>query len=134
MLFSLYYITFPMKPIFSLKNDFYPLLQLLAPLIAVSIVNSGTSFFETVFLAHLSTDVLAAGALVGWLFGTLVVILFGTLSAINVLISHQHGAKEEQHIVSVVRDGFAVAGLLFIPTFLLLWNMPPIFLTCLVTY
>ncbi len=117
-----------MKPIFSRKNDFYPLLKLLLPLIAVSIVNSGTSFFETLFLAHLSTNVLAAGALVGWLFGTLVVILFGTLSAINVLISHQHGAKEEQHIVSVVRDGFALAGLLFIPTFLLLWNMPPIFL------
>lgn len=117
-----------MKPIFSLKNDFYPLLKLLLPLIAISIVNSGNSFFETLFLAHLSTEVLAAGALVGWLFGTLVVILFGTLSAINVLISHQHGAKEEQHIVSVVRDGFALAGLLFLPTFLLLWNMPPIFL------
>jgi MATE family multidrug resistance protein len=116
------------NPIFSLKNDFYPLLQLLMPLIAVSIVNSGISFFETLFLAHVSTDVLAAGALVGWLFSTLVVILFGTLSAINVLISHQHGAKEDQHIVSVVRDGFALAGLLFIPTFLLLWNMPPIFL------
>ena len=115
-------------PIFSLKNDFYPLIHLLTPLIAVSIVNSATSFFETLFLAHLSTDVLAAGALVGWLFATLVVILFGTLGAINVLISHQHGAKEEQHIVSVVRDGFAVAGLLLVPTFLLLWNMPPIFL------
>ena len=117
-----------MKSTFSFKNDFYPLLALLMPLIAVSIVNSCSGFFETLFLAHLSADVLAAGALVGWLFGTLVVILFGTLSAINVLIAHQYGAKEEQYIVSVVRDGFAVAGLLFIPTFLLLWNMPPIFL------
>ena len=77
-----------MKPIFSLKNDFYPLLRLVTPLIAVSIVQSGTGFFETLFLAHLDTTVLAAGALVGWLFATLVVVLFGTLGAMNVLIAN----------------------------------------------
>ena len=117
-----------MKPIFSLKNDFYPLLRLVTPLIAVSIVQSGTGFFETLFLAHLDTTVLAAGALVGWLFATLVVVLFGTLGAMNVLIAHQYGAKEEHYIVAVVRDGLVLAGLLCIPTFLLLWKMPPIFL------
>jgi MATE family multidrug resistance protein len=116
-----------MKKIFSYKRDLGPLLKLSIPLIAVSIVQSGTGFFETLFLAHLSPAVLAAGALVSWLFGVIIVVIFGTLSSINILIAHQHGAKETHLISSVLRDGFVVAGLLFIPTFLIIWFMPPIF-------
>ncbi len=112
----------------SLKNDFYPLLQLAIPLITVGLVQSGIGFFETLFLARLSPEILAAGALVAWLFGTLMVIMFGLFGAINVLISHHHGAQEISHITSVLRDGLVMACLLFIPTFLLLWHMPPLFL------
>jgi MATE family, multidrug efflux pump len=111
-----------------LINDLYPLLKLAIPLALTGIVGASASFFETLFLAHVDQQTLAAGALVGWLYATFAVILFGTLSSINVLISHKHGANDEVGIALVVRDGLLLAILLTIPAFLLFWNMSPIFL------
>lgn len=111
-----------------IKNDFLPLLHLAIPLILTSIVQSSLFFFETVFLAHLGEDVLAAGALVNWLFATLVVVLYGTFSAVNVLIAHKHGANDRPGVTHVFRDGLLLALMLTIPTFLLFWNIPSIFI------
>ncbi len=109
------------------KENFYPLLQLVIPLTLTGLLQSSTWFFETVFLARLGTDILAAGALVSWLFGTVVVILYGTLSSINILIAHKHGAKEKHGILLVVRDGCWLSIILAVPIILLFWNMAPLF-------
>src|SRR3990167_544250 len=111
-----------------IKNDLLPLLALAMPLILTGVVQSSLGFFETIFLARLGEDVMAAGALVSFLFFTLIVILFGTFSAVNVLIAHKHGAKDQAGIVLVLRDGLLLAILLTIPTFLLFWNISSIFL------
>jgi MATE family multidrug resistance protein len=109
-------------------NDLNPLLKLAVPLALTGIIQSSVFFFETLFLAHLDQQTLAAGALVSWLFGTLAVILFGTLGSINILISHKHGANDQDGIALVLRDGLLLAVLLTAPAFLLFWNMSPIFL------
>ena len=111
-----------------LKKDLYMLLKLAIPLALTGLLQSSVFFFETMFLAHLGNDILAAGALVTWLFGTLVVTLFGTLSSINILIAHKFGANDEQSILKIVRDGVWLALLFAPPMFLLFWNMAPIFL------
>ncbi len=111
----------------ALKNNVYPLLKLIIPLALTGLIQSAVWFFETIFLAHLSPETLAAGSLVSWAFGTVVVILFGTLSAINILVAHKYGAQDEQGILLVVRDGFWLAILLAIPTFVLFWNMSSLF-------
>ena len=111
-----------------IKNDLSPLLKLAMPLALTGIIGGSVGFFETLFLAHVSHEVLAAGALVSWLYGTFFCLLFGALSAINVLISHKHGAKDLTGISHVLRDGLFLALLLTIPSFLLFWNMAPIFL------
>ncbi len=67
-------------------NDLNPLLKLAVPLALTGIINSSVFFFETLFLAHVDQQTLAAGALVSWLFGVLATILFGTLGSINILI------------------------------------------------
>lgn len=85
-------------------------------------------FFETQFLAHVDQQTLAAGALVGWLFATFAVILFGTLSSVNVLISHKHGAKDDRGIILVLRDGLMLAVIFAIPASILFWNIAPIFI------
>jgi multidrug resistance protein, MATE family len=113
---------------FTLKTDLSPLLKLVIPLVLSGIAHSFIFFFETIFYAHLSQQALAAGALVGWLGGTLTAILFGTLSSINVLISHKHGAKDQHAIPLILRDGLLLALLLAIPSFLLFWNIGHIFL------
>ncbi len=115
-------------PRYTVKKELYPLLKLAIPLAMTGIMQSSIFFFETIFLAHIDQQTLAAGALVSWLFGTLAAILFGTLSSINVLVSHQHGANDQTGISLVIRDGLLLAMLLTIPTILLFWNMSPIFL------
>lgn len=112
----------------TIKNDLSPLLKLVVPLATTGIMQASVFFFETAFLAHVSQTVLAAGALVSWLFGTLVTVVYGTLSSINILISHQYGANDHDGISQVVRDGLLLAVLMVIPLFLLFWNIPPVFL------
>ena len=111
-----------------ITNDLHPLLKLAIPLALTGLVQSSTYFFQTLFLAHLSSDSLAAGSLVSWFFGTLAVILFGTLSSINILIAHKYGADDHDGISLVVRDGLLLSIILVIPAFLLIYNMPSIFL------
>jgi MATE family multidrug resistance protein len=117
-----------MKNLFSIKNDISPLLKLAIPLSLTGLTQSAAWFFETIFLARLGPDILAAGSLVSWLFGTMVVILFGALSSINILVAHKHGEKDQEGIAHVARDGLILAALLTIPAVLLFWNMSPIFL------
>ena len=110
------------------KANFYPLLILAIPLAMTGMLESGVFFFETLFLARLGPDELAAGALVSWLFGTFLAILFGVLSSINILVAQKHGAKDDKGIALVVRDGLWLALLFFIPAFILFWNIPSLFL------
>lgn len=110
------------------KDNIYPLLILAIPLALTGLLQSSTYFFETMFLAHLSHEVLAAGALVSWLVGTFIVILIGIMSAINILVAHKHGAKDKEGISLVVRDGVWLAVILSIPSIILFWNLSPIFL------
>ncbi|MBI2785594.1 MAG: MATE family efflux transporter [Legionella longbeachae] len=111
-----------------LKNELVSTLKLAIPLALTGVVGAGVSFFETLFLAHVNQETLAAGALVSWLYGTFAVIIFGTLSSINVLISHKHGANDSKGISLVVRDGLLLSLLLAIPAFLLFWNISPLLL------
>lgn len=112
----------------ALKKDFYPLLRLAIPLAMTGLLQSGVFFFETVFLARLGPDVLAAGSLVSWLVGTIAVILFGALSSINILVAYKHGARDEQAIAEIVRDGLKLALLLALPVIILFWNIAPLLL------
>ncbi|MEO8401008.1 MAG: MATE family efflux transporter [Gammaproteobacteria bacterium] len=107
----------------SLKNDFSPLLKLAIPLIITTVVQSGVTFLGNTFLAHLSEQAFAAGALVSWLFFTLINLLLGTFNAVNILVAHKFGENDHRGISLVLRDGFLLAMLLIIPTFLLLWNI-----------
>ncbi len=111
----------------SLKNDFNPLLKLAIPLIITTVVQSSVNFLGNIFLAQISEQAFAAGALVSWLFFTLINLLFGTFNAINILVAHKFGEKDHRGISLVLRDGLVLALLLIIPTFLLLWTISSIF-------
>jgi MATE family multidrug resistance protein len=116
------------NPLLFFKQDIHPLLKLTIPLVLTGVVQSSLSFLETMFLAHLSASAMAAGALVSWLFFSVINLLFGTFNSVNVLIAHKHGAKDAIGISLVLRDGLILALLLVIPSFILFWNMSHIFL------
>jgi MATE family multidrug resistance protein len=117
-----------MKKYISLRNDAYPLIRLAVPLALSGLVQSAVWFFETLFLARLGTQTLAAGSLVSWFFGTLAVVLFGLLSSINILVAHKHGANDDDAIAFIAKEGIWLAILITIPVMVLLWNTAPIFL------
>lgn len=116
-----------MRSMFSIKNDAYPLLRLAIPLALTGLVQSAVWFFETIFLAQLGQEALAAGSLVSWFCATLTVIIFGALSSINILVSHKHGAGDQGGIALVARDGLLLAALMAVPATILLWNMSFVF-------
>lgn len=111
-----------------MKKSLSPLLQLAYPLILSGLAQNSVYFFETLFLSKLGNHALAAGSLVSWLAASFIVVLFGTLGALNILISHRVGAKKHDEIALVVRDGLRLSFLLTIPSVLLYWYMDGIFL------
>jgi len=112
----------------SFKQDVSPLLKLSTPMILTGLVMSSLPFVENIFLAQLGPKVLAASALVSWLFATMIGILFGIFSSVNVLVSHQYGAKNHAGISLLLRDALLLAIFLTPPTFFLFWNAADVFL------
>ncbi len=109
-------------------HDISSLLKLAIPLILSGLVESSIGFFSTIFLAHLGHKQLAAGSIVTWLFATLMVILWGSLTAISLLVSQKYGEKNNLGVSAILRDGLLLSLILVLPTFLLLWNMAPLLL------
>src|SRR3990167_6736801 len=109
-------------------QDIKLLLLLAIPLMLSGLTASSVGFFSNIFLAHLGHNLLAAGALVNWFFATLMVILWGILSAVSVLVANKSGAKDKKGIALVLRDGLWLAILFSIPGTLLVWYMAPLLL------
>ena len=109
------------------KNDVSALLSLALPMMFMGLIQSGIMFFDTIFLAHLGVKILAAGALVNWLFGTFIVVLVGSLSAINILIANKFGEKNHTAIAQVFREGLWLALCILPFSFLLFWFIGPVF-------
>ena len=114
--------------IFSFKQDISPLLKLSTPLILTGLIQSSLPFIENIFLAQLGAQVLAASALVSWLFFTMIGILFGIFSSVNVLVSHQYGANNHAGISLLLRDALLLAIFLTPPAFILFWYAADFFL------
>lgn len=111
-----------------LREDVKPLFKLALPLIVTGVMESSIGFFSTIFLSQLGPKDLAAGALVAWFFATLMVVLWGTLTAVSVTVAQKYGEKNHLAISLILRDAIILACLLVPPTFLLIWNIAPIFL------
>lgn len=111
----------------SFRGDFWPLLQLALPMVLTGFLQSAIVFFETMFLSHLGEEILAAGAMVSWFYGTLIVLFMGIMNAINVLVAYRFGAKDNAAISFVFRDGFLLALTLIPIVFLLFWYSAPAF-------
>jgi MATE family multidrug resistance protein len=110
------------------RHSVWPLLLLAGPLILTGLIESSAPFFGTIFLAELGQQELAAGALVRGLFFALMVTLWGTLTAVSVLVAQKYGEKDNKAVSQILRDGTLLSLMLTPPTFLLLWYAAPIFL------
>jgi MATE family multidrug resistance protein len=110
------------------SGEINKLMKLVIPLVLTGLVESSVGFFTTLFLAHLGPQELAAGAVVQWIFFTLMVVLWGTLCSVSILVAQKYGAKDETGIAQVLADGLILALIFVVPAFLLLRNIGPILL------
>lgn len=109
------------------SSEIKALFGLAVPLIASGFIENSIGFFSTLFLAHLGKQELAAGALVAWVFATLMVIMWGMLSAISTLVARHYGEQNNKAVAIVLRDGLWIATFATIPVMAILWNLAPLF-------
>lgn len=107
--------------------------QMAMPLIASSFVQSASGFIGTVIVAHLGKVALAASALVGMSWVTLLVLVFGMLNSISVLVAQRVGAKQYAEASRIGAQALIVGVLLAIPVmiamyfenYLFIWTRQP---------
>lgn len=110
------------------STDIKILFTLALPLMLSGLIEGSVGFFSTIFLAHLGKATLAAGALVAWLFATIMVVMWGSLTSVSVLVSRKHGEKDDIAISLILRDSLILSCIITLPVFILLWHLPPLLL------
>src|SRR5688572_15033683 len=110
-----------------MKNEIKIIILLALPIIANGFLESSYGFMNTFLVVHLGEAELAVNALVSMLFITLMVIFWGIISGVSIVISHYHGAKNDDAIRGVMRDSLILSFLFAIPIMLLLWIAPTFF-------
>lgn len=111
----------------ALKNEIKIIILLALPIIANGFLESSYGFMNTFLIAHLGEAELAVNALVSMLFITLMVIFWGIISGVSIVISHYHGAQNDDAIRGVMRDSLKLSILAAVPIMLLLWFAPTLF-------
>lgn len=112
---------------FTFRTIFFPLLKLALPFAFTGLLQACIFLFETIFLSHLGVEILTAGALVTWLYTTLIVIIIGILGSTNILISYYLGSNKPNAISMVIRDSFRLAVILVFPVFFIVWYIADAF-------
>jgi MATE family multidrug resistance protein len=104
------------------------ILRLALPLLAIFLAQKGMQIVDTVMMGWIGPYALAAGALGGTIFMTVLVFCMGTLSALGVSIARAKGAQNTAEIQSFLQNGIYLALLLSLPCMLLIWIAPSILL------
>ncbi|HEN4781202.1 TPA: hypothetical protein U5496_003095, partial [Legionella pneumophila] len=117
----------------SIKNNenISPLFRLAFPMALSGFIQVTMPMVKTVFLAQLSVDALAAGAIVGASYALILYFLLGILSSINIFIAREYSAHHFRTIPLILRDGFLV-GLILIVFCFLIFHFIPTFLNLII--
>lgn len=100
-----------------------------SPISAGALVNMVASFVAMLFVAQLGKFHLAAAALATTTFMTIMTISITIFYAVSILISHCLGQeKSHAEIGNIVKNGFWLAIILFIPNCIVLWNINKVLL------
>lgn len=113
-----------MFPLTAYLSETKALIRITIPLLLAGMMEAPLGYVANLFLAHLGTQYLAAGAIVIWLNFTLMVVMFGILTTVSMLVARYYGANDPKAIGRVVRDGFWLAIIFSVPAILLIWFAP----------
>ena len=104
------------------------LLKLALPLILAQLAQNTLGFVDTLMVGRLGSGALAGIALGSTVFHFFLIIMTGVLLAVSPLVSQAHGASDQEAAARAVRQGLWLGLVLFVPTFVLLWNIEPLLL------
>lgn len=102
------------------RADLRAMFQLAAPVVVVQVGLVAMGTVDTMVVGRLSSTALAAVALGNLYFFSICAFGMGTLLAIDPVVAQAVGAGDEEAVPTAVRRGLALAGLLSVPTSLLL--------------
>lgn len=97
-----------------------------APILIAQLSSMGMMLIDTVLLGHYNTEDLAAVAVGGGIYISVVFALVGILQAVSPTVAHLYGAKREDEIAGALQQALWLAALLSIPGILFLLNPDPL--------
>lgn len=111
----------------ALKKELKLLLSLAIPILLTQIAQVGTGFVDTVMAGGAGTDDLAAVALGGSLFATIFISLIGITVALNPILSQAYGARQNNLIGEIGRQGLWLGLYLGLFGMIIMWLSIDIF-------
>ena len=112
------------QPTNTFMDEIRPLLFLALPLIAAGLAQMGMDVVDTLMMGRLGPNTLASGALGSAIFGSLLMMSIGIISAVGVLAARAYGAENLPRIEKIVRQGLWAALVLSVPVALIMWFAP----------
>ncbi len=109
------------EPALYLK-EFKNLIFLATPLVLAQLAQNTMSLVDTVMVGKLGGDKLSGMAIGSTTFFFVLMLFSGVLYAVNPLVANAVGANEKEKIPRIVRQGFWIGIISFVPAFLLFWN------------
>ncbi len=96
------------------------------PMLLAQLSSMGMMVIDTVLLGHYATDDLAAVAVGGGIYISVVFALTGILQAVAPTVAHLHGAGHHQEIAGALQQALWLALLLAVPGMLFLYHPEPV--------
>jgi MATE family multidrug resistance protein len=110
-----------------LFRQFRQILLHAAPMLIAQLASMGMMVIDTALLGHYGTEDLAAVAVGGGIYISVVFALVGILQAVAPTVAHLKGAKRDAEIAGALQQAFWLAVLLAIPGIIFLLNPDPLF-------
>ncbi len=90
------------------------------PVLVAQLASISMMLVDTALLGHVGATELAAAAVGGGIYISVVMALVGILQSVAPLVAHQRGAANDAAIASIFRQGIWLAGLLAVPGIILM--------------
>ena len=103
-------------------TEFKKLTWLAVPLVLAQLAQNTMSLVDTIMVGKLGDEELAGMAIGSTTFFFSLMIFSGVLYAVSPLVANAIGAGQKEKVPRIVRQGFWVAAIAFLPAFLLFWN------------
>lgn len=107
------------------RQELRATLRLAAPVVLVQLGFMLMGVVDTIMLGHLSAEALAAGAVAHVVVVTVLMLGFGTLSALDPLMAQAHGAGDARGMGDHLQRGILLAAALTVPISLVMLDTRP---------